>query len=60
MGYPGHWGGGIGVGCCPLRPEMPLLTELENLFWAGGYKYFAPTALPAISSTSQRVGYGFG
>jgi hypothetical protein len=34
---------------------MPLLTELEKKFgW--GYKYFAPTALPATSSIPQRIG----
>jgi hypothetical protein len=46
-----QWGGGIGAGFCPIRPKMPLLTELENLFgWGGGYKNFAPTALPITSS----------
>jgi hypothetical protein len=44
----------------PAEPKMPLLTELENLFGLGGYKYFAPTALPATSSIPQRIGQAAG
>jgi hypothetical protein len=42
--------GNIGTVNSLLRPKIPLLTELENIFWLGGYKYFAPTALPTTRS----------
>jgi hypothetical protein len=41
--------GKIGTVNSLLRPEMPLLTELK-IFFGWGYKYFAPTALPATRS----------
>src|ERR1039458_4127593 len=43
----------VGVG---HASKMPLLTELENLFYSAFYKDFAPTALPVTSSIPKMVG----
>ena len=39
----------VGVG---HAPKMPLLTELENLFYSQSYRDFAPTALQVANSVS--------
>src|ERR1019366_6671584 len=45
----------VGVG---HAPKMPLLTELENLFYSAFYKDFAPMARPVANAVSipQMVG----
>jgi hypothetical protein len=38
---------------------MPLLTELENPFLVGFYKYAAPTALDLVSKSPSEVPFVF-